>query len=149
MFDVFYNGNKPNLFPHEKFAKDIFEAAEKSRTGFYWFIYGGNDYQKFDFDWVPAPWEQEHIHCFPTQWQRTGGAYFANKLTVNNQQWNFRNEQTVTRQVDKTKWIIPANINDDGYAYSWHPDELEPDSEYHFPTQWQRQGGPIYRGTYP
>ena len=33
------------------------------------------------------------------------------------------------------------------FDYSWHPDELEPDYEYHFPTQWQRDGGPIYPGT--
>ena len=51
------------------------------------------------------------------------------------------------RLEDQSKWIIPVNIDDTGFDYSWHPDEIEPDYEYHFPTQWQRQGGPIYRGT--
>ncbi len=119
----------------------------KSRTKFYWFIYGSNDYSNFDFNWRPAPWEESHIHCFGTQWQRTGGAYFANKDTIKNKEWHFRTEQKVTRSVEKSHWIIPTNINDDDFDYSWHPDELEPDYEYHFPTQWQRQGGPIYQGT--
>jgi len=64
-----------------------------------------------------------------------------------NKDWHFRQEQKVTRCVEKFKWIVPANINDLEFDYSWHPDELEPNYEYHFPTQWQRDGGPIYPGT--
>jgi len=147
MIDVFYCGKKPNLFAFEKIADNLEDAAKKSRTGFYWYIYGNNDYTNFDFDWRPAPWESNQIHCFPTQWQRTGGAYLANKNTVQNKEWHFRTEQKVTRCVDKSKWIIPANIDDSNFDYSWHPDELEPNYEYHFPTVWQRDGGPIYPGT--
>jgi hypothetical protein len=147
MIDVFYSGNKPNFFAFEKYANNLEEAALKSRTGLYWFIYGSNDYTNFDFDWRPAPWEDTHIHCFGTQWQRTGGAYLANKDTVQNKEWHFRTEQKVTRCVEMSCWIIPDNINDDDFDYSWHPDELEPDYEYHFATNWQRDGGPIYRGT--
>jgi hypothetical protein len=147
MFDVFYYGPKPNRFAHEQPADNLEDAADKSRTRFYWYIYGGNDYENFDFNWRPVPWEEHQIHCFGTQWQRTGGAYLANKDTVQNKEWNFRTEQKVTRCVDKAKWIIPANIDDSKFDYSWHPDELEADYEYHFPTQWQREGGPIYKGT--
>lgn len=147
MFDVFYCGNKPNQFVFEKFAESLEDAASMSRTKFYWYIYGGNDYTNFDFCWRPAPWEEHQIHCFGTQWQRTGGAYLINKYTVANKEWHFRTEQKVTRCVEKHKWIIPNNIDDSKFDYSWHPDELEADYEYHFPTQWQRDGGPIYRGT--
>lgn len=128
-------------------ASDLEDAAAKSKTMYYWYIYGSNDYTNFDFSWRPAPWENHHIHCFGTQWQRTGGAYFVNKKTLKNKEWNFRTEQKVTRCVDKSKWIVPNNIADDNFDYSWHPDELEPDYEYHFPTNWQRDGGPIYQGT--
>ena len=147
MFDVFYRGPKPNRFPFEQLADSLDDAASKSRTRLYWYIYGGNDYENFDFNWRPAPWEEDQIHCFGTQWQRTGGAYLANKDTVQNKEWNFRAEQKVTRSVEKARWIVPANVDDSGFDYSWHPDELEPDYEYHFPTQWQRDGGPIYPGT--
>lgn len=147
MFDVFYYGNKPNRFAHEQPAESLEIAAQKSRTRFYWYIYGGNDYTNFDFTWRPAPWEEHQIHCFGTQWQRTGGAIILKKDAVKNKEWHFRTEQQVTRLVDKSKWIIPANVDDSRFDYSWHPDELEDPYEYHFPTQWQKDGGPIYRGT--
>ena len=146
MFDVFYAGPKPDRFAHERPADSLEDAANKSRTRFYWYIYGGNDYTGFDFDFVPAPWESEHVHVFPSQWQRNGGVYFANKDTAHLRQWHFQ-KQSVCRLEDRSKWIIPANIDDTDFDYSWHPDEIEPDYEYHFPTQWQRDGGPIYPGT--
>jgi hypothetical protein len=214
MFDVFYFGPKPNRFAHEQPADSLEDAAEKSRTQFYWYIYGGNDYTNFDFDFVPAPWEATHIHVFSSQWQRNGDVYLANRDTVHNKEWNWRTEQSVTRlsneenwelivpkllcypsidrswhpdshdppyiyhfpsqhqsscgliyrvpgatgiklcrdftvtvTEDKRNWTIPAGIDDTDFDYSWHPNPLEPDYEYHFPTQWQRDGGPIYPGT--
>ena len=147
MFDIFYSGPKPNRFAHEQPADSLEDAAIQSRTKFYWYIYGGNDYTGFDFDFVPPPWEADHVHVFPSQWNRNGGVYLANKNTALSKQWNFHDSPRVRRLEDRTKWIIPANINDDTFDYSWHPDEIEPDYEYHFPTQWQRDGGPIYRGT--
>lgn len=147
MFDVFYYGPKPNRFAFEQPADSLEDAAVKSRTRYYWYIYGGNDYTGFDFDWRPAPWQSEYVHAFPSQWQRTGGVYFAQKDTAHLRQWNFTTDQSVLRLADRTKWTIPAGIDDSGFDYSWHPDELEADYEYHFPTQWQRQGGPIYQGT--
>ena len=131
----------------EQPAESLEDAASKSRTRYYWYIYGGNDYAGFDFSWQPAPWQQEYVHVFPSQWQRTAGVYFAQKETAHLRQWNFCTDQSVCRLEDRTKWIVPANVDDSEFDYSWHPDEIEADYEYHFPTQWQRQGGPIYRGT--
>lgn len=147
MFDVFYYGPKPNRFIFEQPASSLEDAAKKSRTRYYWYIYGNNDYTNFDFEWRPTPWESHQIHCFGTQWQRTGGAYLVNKDTVSNKEWNFRQEQRAKRLPDKTKWFMPPNIDDSQFDYSWHPDELEDPYEYHFPTQWQKDGGPVYRGT--
>jgi hypothetical protein len=146
MFDVFYYGPKPNLFEFEKPASSLKDAAEQSRTRHYWYIYGGNDYSNFNFNFVPVPWEADHVHSFGTQWQRTGGACLANPLTVHNLEYNFH-DSGVKRLADRSKWTIPKDVNDEDFDYSWHPDELEPDYEYHFPTQWQRQGGPVYRGS--
>ena len=147
MFDVFYYGPKPNRFAFEQPAKSLEDAASKSRTRYYWYIYGGNDYAGFDFSWQSAPWQQEYVHVFPSQWQRTSGVYFAQKETAHLRQWNFCTDQSVCRLEDRTKWIIPVDVDESKFDYSWHPDEIEADYEYHFPTQWQRQGGPVYRGT--
>lgn len=147
MFDVFYSGPKPNLFEFEQPADSLESAAEQCRTGYYWYIYGGNDYTGFDFDWKPAPWENTHIHVFPSQWQRNGDVYFVNKRTVANREWHFRMEQSVKRLPDPSKWLIPSGIDDSEFDYSWHPDSTEPPYTYQFPTQWQRDGGPAYLGS--
>jgi len=144
---VFYWGNKPNRFAFEKPAVDLDDAARQSKTSHYWFIYGGNDYTDFDFDIIPAPWEANHIYTYPSQWQRDGGVYLANRRTVANREWNFRTDQAVIRLPDQTLWRIPANIDADAFDYSWHPDPLEAPYEYHFPTQWQSAGGPVYLGS--
>ena len=147
MFDVFYYGPKPNLFAFERPAESIDQAAELSRTTHYWYIYGGNDYTGFDFDYVPVPWEQDHIHTWPSQWQRTGGVYLANRNTAQNRQYNFHTDQSVVRLSQRDIWTVPANIDDSKFDYSWHPDETEEPYEYHFGTQWQRDGGPVYPGS--
>ena len=117
------------------------------RTGRYWYIYGGNDYTGFDFDWLNPPWEDNYVHVFASQWQRNGEVYFANKDTVKNREWNFCTEQKVIRLPNRDKWAVPDNIDDSEFDYSWHPDRTEPEYEYRFPTQWQREGGPVYPGT--
>ena len=143
MFDVFYWGTKPNLFAFEQHAETLEQAKNKSRTPYFWYIYGGNDYTGFNFDWRCAPWEREHIHTFPSQWQKDGGVYFLSKTSS---QYHFRTEQSVRRLHNATNWLVPTNI-DPSFDFSWHPDPHEPDYEYHFGTQWQSAGGPVYPGT--
>jgi hypothetical protein len=146
MFDVFYFGKKPNLFVFEKPANSLEHAAELSRTQYYWYIYGGNDYTNFDFTWRPAPWEETHLHVFPSQWQRNGDVYLANKNTVHKKQWHWRTNQSVVRSPDQTHWQtigfakLPDNID-----YSWHPDSNEAPYIYHFSSQHQSSSGLIYQ----
>lgn len=147
MFDIFYTGTKPNLFVFEQQAANLDEAAVLSRTEYFWFVNGATDFTGFDFNWQCVPWESTHVHVFPSQHQRNGGVYFAHKDHAKNHNWNFRTEQTVTRLVDKDAWAIPSNIDDADFDYSWHPDATEPDYNYHFGTQWQTAGGPVYKGT--
>lgn len=147
MFDVFYWGPKPGLFVFEQPAESLDDAASRSRTSHYWYIYGGNDYTGFDFDYTPVPWENTHIHVFPSQWQKDGLVYLANKRTVGNREWHFRSEQSVCRLPDREPWYVPDNIDTTKFDFSWHPDPHEPNYERHFPTQWQSSGGPIWPGT--
>lgn len=134
------------MFEFEQPADSLEHAAELSRTEYYWYIYGGNDYSKFDFGWRPAPWEMTHVHVFPSQWQRNGDVYLANKNTVYNKEWHFRTEQSVTRLHDHTNWeqIVPM-LTTTKFDFSWHPDSLDPPYIYHFPSQHQSSSGLIYR----
>lgn len=147
MFDIFYTGPKPDLFVFEKPARDIQEASNLSRTEFFWFIDGNNDYTNFDFSWQPPHWDYQYTHVFPSQWHANGGVYFARKDSVNPCQLKFQNTQSVRRKVDMSKWYVPSNIDTSHFDFSWHPNPLEEPYNYQFPTQWQRDGGPIYIGT--
>ena len=79
MFDVFYSGPKPNLFAHEKQARDIQHAKELSRTRYFWWINYLTDYSKHDFLWEPVPWEAKQTHVWPSQHQDNGGTYLVPK----------------------------------------------------------------------
>jgi hypothetical protein len=147
MFDVFYVGPKPGLFTFEKSAQSLEQAAEQSRTEFFWFIHGTNDYANFDFNWMPPPWEYQYTHTFPSQWHANGGVYFASKAHADKNKLKFQHCQSVTRQVDMTNWTVPDNLDVSNFDFSWHPNPLEAEYEYHFATQWQKDGGPVYRGT--
>ena len=147
MFDVFYVGPKPGLFTFEKSAQSLEQAAEQSRTEFFWFIHGANDYINFDFNWMPPPWEYQYTHTFPSQWHANGGVYFASKTHADKNKLKFQHCQSVNRQVDMTNWTVPDNLDVSNFDFSWHPNPLEAEYEYHFATQWQKDGGPIYRGT--
>jgi len=147
MFDVFYKNQLTGLFAFERPADNIAQAAALSRTKFFWFLDGYNDYAGFNFFWQPPPWEQDHVHVFPSQHQRNGGTYFARKDSAEQLQYNFRTDQIVSRNSVKSIWSIPVCIQEEKFDFSWHPDFTDSDYEYHFPTQWQESGGPIYPGT--
>ena len=79
MFDVFYFGKTPNVFPHEFRVSSIDEAREKSRTRYFWILNYLSDYSGFDFLWEPVSWESEYIHTWPSQWQKDGGTHLVPK----------------------------------------------------------------------
>ena len=136
MFDVFYKGPKPGLFPFELPADSLEEAAGLSRTKFFWFINGYNDYTNFDFNYRSVPWEEAFIHVWPSQWQTDSETYFANKWTIESKQWHFKNANPVVRRNCLDNWVVPDNINADTVDYSWHANTQDPPFIYHFPVKW-------------
>ena len=133
MFDVFYLGNKPNLFAFEKPALDLDDAAAQCRTGYYWYIYGDRDYSNFDFSYVPAPWESSHTHVWGTQHQPYGGAYLAHVDSVKDRKWQFHKE-LVTATSTENNWKTLHTT--DSFDYSWHPHPMDPPYIYVFGNQW-------------
>lgn len=149
MFDIYYlTPTKPNLFPHEKYATDIYDAAKQSRTKFCWIITENTDYSTFDFDWMPPKWEQHHTHIFGSQWQRNAGTYFVPKSLMQNKSEslikNYRTEQRVVRKSCIENWIVPKNIDTNSFDFSWHPDPDEPPYIHIFSSVWWNIGGPEY-----
>jgi hypothetical protein len=133
MFDVFYYGPKPGLFEFEKPAESLEHAASMCRTGYYWYIYGGNDYAEFDFGYQPVPWESHYTHVWPSQWCEYGGTYLANANTVKNREWHFH-KQMVRSKSSTDNWSTLIEVSD--FDYSWHPHPFDPPFIYIFGNQW-------------
>lgn len=88
MFDVFYSGTKPNLFAHEQRADTIDHARELSATRYFWWTNYLTDYKSHDFLWEPVPWESEHVHVWPSQWQDNGGTLLCPKNNATDCNYN-------------------------------------------------------------
>ena len=142
MFDIFYSGTKPNLFPHEQEASSIEQACDLSKTRYFWWINYLTDYTDFDFLWEPVPWESHQRHTWPSQWQKDSGTYLVPKSGYT--ETHYRTDQQLTRYYDLPSWIIPTGFDVESFDWSWHPDPTDPPYIYQFGTQHQRTGGPQY-----
>jgi len=118
MFDVFYSGPKPDLFEFEKPAENLADAARQSRTAHYWYIYGGNDYTDFNFDFVPTPWESQYTHVWASQHQRNGEVYLAPK---NNPEadFHYRNEKVLRKKTADIHFIDHGNGGISRHQFDW------------------------------
>ena len=143
MFDVFYIGDqKPGVFPHERGVNSIQEACDLSRTRYFWIINYLSDYTGWDWLWEPSPWQSHQRHAWPSQWQKDSGTYLIPKSGFTDT--NYHAAPVITRKADASIWLNTQAVT--GFDYSWHPDPAEADYEYHFGTQWQPAGGPVYPG---
>jgi len=96
----------------------------------------------FDYTWHPDPTEPPYIYQFGTQWQKTGGPrYVMPGATV----VKYVRENRITKTTIDDNWIIPDDVELEGFDYTWHPDATEPAYDYQFGTQWQKTGGPLYK----
>jgi hypothetical protein len=142
MFDVFYYGTKPNLFPHEQEAHSIDHAQQLSRTRYFWWTNYLTDYTGFDFLWEPVPWQGRQRHAWPSQWQKDAGTYLVPKSGYT--ETHYRTGPVLTRYFDLASWVVPKGFDVESFDWSWHPDPTDPPYVYQFGTQHQRTGGPQY-----
>jgi hypothetical protein len=108
-----------------------------------WVIYADIDRNKFDFSWIPNPNDPPYIY-------RWGNKYVSNKYepTIEYVVPGATDIKYMTDDVDVLpeydRWVIPTDIDTNGFDLSWRPDPLEPPYIYQFGTQWQKTGGPRY-----
>jgi hypothetical protein len=100
-----------------------------------------NGITDFDYSWTPPKTKKAYVYQFGTQWQDTGGPYYAvegaNKV-------KYINHPTATRLPSMEHWEVPSNIDATNFDFSWHPDSRARLYIYEFGTQWQPTGGPRY-----
>ena len=130
MFDIFYSGVRPNLFAHEREARDFQHAQELSRTRYFWWINYLTDYSGFDFLFEPRPWEAEYTHTWPSQHHNYSGTYLIPKM--GEIKYKFEKEIVPLKEL-KENYIINYPCE---FDYSWHPHPLDPPFNYVFGNQW-------------
>ena len=114
MFDVFYIGNKPNVVPHEQEVQSLEQAQQLSKTRYCWLINTYTDYSDWDFLWEPAPWESEHIHAFPSQWQRDSETYLIPKQ--GHKEINYRTDVKTKRNRASADVVVIDHLDNN----VWH-----------------------------
>ena len=96
----------------------------------------------FDYSWEPNPHDPPYIYQFGTVHQKTGGPRYIvpgateikyiDTLKAKVVPWQFSN------------WIVPKNVDQKAFDFSWHPDDTEPAYIYQFPSTWSKTGGPKF-----
>jgi hypothetical protein len=63
-----------------RFANDYLETFKRivnnSETEYVWIINSICNYDFFDFNWEPEPWQKEMIHCFPSGNNKRGDTFY-------------------------------------------------------------------------
>ena len=95
----------------------------------------------FDFSWRPDPREPDMIYQFGTQWQKTGGPRYVMPGAIHTK---YVTGITATILPNTDNWIVPRELVEGTFDYSWHPDTTSPLYIYQFSTQWVLTGGPRY-----
>ena len=140
MFDIFHIGKSPKILNSIQ-VDSIQDAQDMSRTRFCWVLNYLCDYSDFDFLWEPKPWESSQCHAWNSQWQQDSETYLVPSIGYNGVNYH---SGTITREVSKTNWEIPNNVDVDDFDFSWHPDTTEEPYIYQVGTQHQKTGGPRY-----
>ena len=98
----------------------------------------------FDFSWEPdlSKYDPPYIYQFGTIHQKTGGPRYVvpgatevkyiDDVKAHVVAWRF------------TNWLIPRNVDQKSFDWSWHPDDTEPAYIYQFPSTWSKTGGPKF-----
>lgn len=130
MFDVFYIGFKPGLFPHEQSVNNIQQAQHLCRTRFCWVISSVTDYKTWDWDWEPSYWQKEYTHVWPSQNCQYLGTYLIPK--THEIKFHFHDEILPNRDRPED-FIFKLDAE---FDTTWSPHPMDPPYIYVFGNQW-------------
>jgi hypothetical protein len=106
-----------------------------------WEIPDGLNIDTFDFSWHPDSTDIPYIYQFGTQWAMTGGPRY---IIEGAKEVKYIDNPVAIAKENKDRWIIPADIDQESFDFSWHPYVEDQPYIYQFGTQWQKTGGPRY-----
>jgi len=96
----------------------------------------------FDFSWEPNPHDPPYIYQFGTVHQKTGGPRYVVPGATEVKYIDSVKAEVVAWRF--TNWLIPKNVDQTSFDFSWHPDDTEPAYIYQFPSTWSKTGGPKF-----
>ena len=96
----------------------------------------------FDFSWEPNPHDPPYIYQFGTIHQKTGGPRYIVPGATELKYIDAVKAEVVAWRF--TNWLIPRNVDQTSFDWSWHPDDTEPAYIYQFPSTWSQTGGPKF-----
>jgi len=124
-----------------KYVNNVVATLGPNKTN--WKIIQPINENKFDFSWVPNPKDPPYTYVW-------GNKYISNlyKHTIEYHVEGATEikymDELVEVLPELDRWVIPTNIDDSSFDYTWRPDPLEADFIWQFGTQWQKTGGPRY-----
>ena len=98
----------------------------------------------FDFSWEPdlSKYDPPYIYQFGTVHQKTGGPRYVVPGATEVKYIDVIKAEVIAWRF--TNWLIPRNVDQKTFDWSWHPDETEPPYIYQFPSTWSKTGGPKF-----
>ena len=98
----------------------------------------------FDFSWEPdlSKHDPPYIYQFGTVHQKTGGPRYVVPGATELKYIDAVKAEVVAWRF--TNWLIPRNVDQKTFDFSWHPDDTEPAYIYQFPSTWSKTGGPKF-----
>ena len=99
---------------------------------------------EFDYSWHPDDTEEPYIYQFGNNLYPAEIMPTVEYRVVGADQVKYVHDVVAKLGENKDNWLIPDNIDDTGFDYSWVPNPKDPPYIYEFATQWQKTGGPRY-----
>ena len=98
----------------------------------------------FDYSWHPDEDEPPYIYVFGNQWYDAVTMPTVTYKVPGATTKKFINDVRATLLPNKDKWIVPEEVDDTNWDYSWVPNPNEGSFIYQFGTQHQKTGGHRY-----
>ena len=99
---------------------------------------------KFDYLWVPHPFDPPYIYVFGNQWYQAEKMPTVEYYVPGATERKFVHFPRAELLSDPTNWKVPDDIDTTNFDFSWKPDPGSPPYIYQFATQHQKTGGPQY-----
>ena len=96
-----------------------------------------------DYSWVPDPTSPPYIYAWGNQWNKPEDKISIQYVVEGATEYKYMDARA-RRKPCMDNWVIPTDVDDTGFDYSWEPNPNDPPYIYEFATQWQKTGGPKY-----